>query len=82
MSYTVPLTDQIGSSFLFTISEQVYPSGRVIPTVMMFPKNLDELGSVHFRNLKIIAKRLNIPGRSHMNKNMLTNEIRQRIIFE
>lgn len=53
-----------------------------MPTVLLLSKNLDEINTLPFRNLKLIAKTMNIPGRGHMNKDVLSDEIRMRIIFE
>jgi hypothetical protein len=82
MNYTVPVSDQIGSSFLFTISEFVYPDGHICPTSLILSKNLDELDTIPYFNLKRMAKRLNIHGRSNMNKQMLSEHIKQLITFE
>lgn len=82
MNYTIPLRDQLNTSFLFTIREDLYPDGRIVPTVLLLSKNLDEINTLPFRNLKLIAKTMNIPGRGHMNKDVLSDEIRMRIIFE
>jgi len=74
MNYSVPISDQTSTKFLFNVHEH---------TAIILPKNLDELHTeVRFNNLRAIAKRLNIIGRGHMNKQTLCNEIRNRIIFE
>jgi len=82
MNYTVPQTDQTATSFLFTIHERVYPDGHVVPTQLLLSKNLNELDTIPYHNLRIMAKKLNILGRSHMNKNTLSTQIQQMIVFE
>lgn len=82
MNYIVPQTDQINTSFLFTIHEHVYPDGNVVPTQLLLSKNLNEIDTIPLHNLRIMAKRLNIAGRSRMNKNTLSNTIQQMIVFE
>ena len=80
--YTVPQTDQTDISFLFTIHEHFYPDGHIVPTQLLLSKNLNEIDNIPFHNLRIMAKKLNIQGRSHMNKNTLSNQIQQMIVFE
>lgn len=82
MNYIVPQTDQFNTSFLFTVHEHVYPDGHVVPTRLMLSKNLNDIDTMPLHNLKIMAKRLNIAGRSRMNKNTLSNTIQQMIVFE
>jgi len=78
----VPQTDQTATLFLFTIHEHFYPDGHVVPTQLLLSKNLNELDTMPFHNLRIMAKKLNIQGRSSMNKNTLSNHIQQMIVFE
>jgi hypothetical protein len=82
MNYIVPQTDQINTSFLFTVCEHVYPDGHVVPTQLLLSKNLNEIYTMPLDTLRMMAKRLNIAGRSHMNKNTLSNIIQQMIVFE
>lgn len=82
MNYIVPQTDQSPSSFLFTIHQRVFPNGHIVPTQLLLSKNLNEIDTIPFYNLKRMAKILNIQGRSRMDKNTLSNQIQQRIIFE
>jgi hypothetical protein len=60
----------------------VYPDGNVVPTQLLLSKNLNDIDTMPLHNLRIMAKRLNIAGRSRMNKNTLSNTIQQMIVFE
>jgi hypothetical protein len=82
MNYIIPQTDQTATSFLFIIHEHVYPDGHVVPTQLLLSKNLNEIETIPFHNLRRMATRLNIIGRSRMNKNTLSNQIQQMIVFE
>ena len=82
MNYTVPQTDQTDTSFLFTIHEHVYPDGHVVPTQLLLSKNLNEIYTLPLHNLKRMATKLNIQGRSRMTRNTLSNQIQHMIIFE
>jgi len=82
MNYIVPQTDQFNTSFLFTVRERVYPGGHVVPTQLLLSKDLNEINTMPLDTLRIMAKRLNIAGRSRMNKNTLSDTIQQVIVFE
>ena len=82
MNYIVPHQDNFPTFFLFTISETVYESGHIVPFQIMFSNNLDNLSTLTYRKLRLMARKMNILRRSRMNKTILTNEVRQRIIFE
>jgi hypothetical protein len=80
MNYTIPLADQFHQAFLFTIDHKC--NGQIIPKQILLSKNLNELDTMSFDNLRKMAKKLNIPGRHSMNKNTLSNCIRGNIMFE
>lgn len=81
MNYIIPRADQFDQAFLFTIDKRVC-NGQTVPKQLLLSKNLNEIDTIPFYNLKRMAKILNIQGRSRMDKNTLSNQIQQRIIFE
>ena len=83
MNYSIiPQVDQFDQAFLFTTHELILPDGQIIPKRLLLTKNLNELDTMSFDKLRKIAKKLNIPGMYTMNKNILSNYIRNSIIFE
>jgi len=83
MSYTIiPQVDQFNQAFLFAVDEYVYPDGRIVPRDILLNKNLHELDRMSLTNLRKIAKKLQIPGLHRMNKNVLSTQIRNYIVFE
>lgn len=81
MNYIIPRADQFDQAFLFTIEKRVC-SGQNVPIQLLLTKNLNELDTMSFNILRQMAKKLNIPGRHSMNKNVLSNCIRGTIMFE
>ena len=81
MNYIIPLADQLDQAFFFTIDKRVC-SGQNVPIQLILSKNLNELDTMSFDKLRQMAKKLNIPGRHTMTKNVLSNCIRQFIVFE
>jgi hypothetical protein len=83
MNYTIiPQVDQFHQAFLFTTHERILSDGQIIPKRLLLTKNLTELDTLSFDKLRKIAKKLNIPGLYTMNKNVLSNYIRNSIVFE
>lgn len=80
MNY-IPQADQFDQAFLFTIDKRVC-NGQTVPKQLLLSKNLNELETLSFDILRQMAKKLNIPGRHTMNKNVLSNCIRGTIMFE
>lgn len=81
MNYSIPQEDQFDQAFFFTIDKRVC-SGQNVPIKLLLSKNLNELDILSFDKLRQMAKKLNIPGRHSMNKNVLSNCIRGTIMFE
>ena len=81
MNYIIPRADQFDQAFLFTIDKRVC-NGQTVPKQLLLSKNLNELDTMSFDKLKQMAKKLNIPGRHSMNKDVLSNCIRGFIVFE
>jgi hypothetical protein len=59
MNYTIPLADQFHQAFLFTIDHKC--NGQIIPKQILLSKNLNELDTMSFDNLRKMAKKQNIP---------------------
>ena len=81
MNYIIPRADQFDQAFFFTIDKRVC-NGQTVPKQLLLSKNLNELDTMSFDKLRQMAKKLNIPGRHTMTKNVLSNCIRQFIVFE
>lgn len=81
MNYIIPQADQLDQAFFFTIDKRVC-TGQTVPKQLLLSKHLNELDTMSFDKLRQIAKKLNIPGRHTMNKNVLSNCIRGTIMFE
>ena len=81
MNYIIPLADQFDQAFFFTIDKRVC-NGQNVPKQLLLSKNLNELDTMPIDSLRQMAKKLNIPGRHTMNKNVLSNCIRGTIMFE
>jgi hypothetical protein len=81
MNYIIPRADQLDQAFFFTIDKRVC-SGQNVPIQLILSKNLNELDTMSFNILRQMAKKLNIPGRHSMSKNVLSNCIRGTIMFE
>jgi hypothetical protein len=81
MNYIIPRADQFDQAFFFTIDKRVC-TGQNVPIQLLLSKNLNELDTMSFDILRKMAKKLNIPGRHSMNKNVLSNCIRGFIVFE
>lgn len=78
--YIVPQEDIYGDNFLFP-----YVSGLNIPphhqVHITLRTDLSDLEEISFRNLRLIAKKLEIVGRRDMNKETLINAIRHSFVF-
>ena len=81
MNYIIPQADQLDQAFFFTIDKRAC-TGQTVPKQLLLSKHLNELDTMSFDKLRQIAKKLNIPGRHTMNKNVLSNCIRGTIMFE
>lgn len=81
MNYSIPQEDQFDQAFFFTIDKRVCTEQNV-PIKLLLSKNLNELDTLSFDKLRQMAKKLNIPGRHSMNKDVLSNCIRGFIVFE
>ena len=81
MNYIIPRADQLDQAFFFTIDKRVC-NGQTVPKQLLLSKNLNELETLSFDILRQMAKKLNIPGRNTMNKDVLSNCIRGTIMFE